>query len=1399
VLSATTTISKGWFNQFLDTISDCTQPPMPDPNSLPVSLHAIATCLANPIIAGVTTNMDGLDDPTHATGLYFDKAGRGRITFTSALNLTDQANRGLLEALGTKMKMHSGKVGLDARTAIIMKNLGATLSIYDLKDLGYNNIGTSSLSILDDNGNPISTSSPDFPTLGNVGWDGNAATGTLTFSASHFTEFDINPIVTEVTTITSPTASTSPYYTFSTNASGTASFGGDCSGTAAASTTIGNNIVQFGPLSLGAHTNCTVTVTDLGGASTTLNVTPFTIFTGSVRLPVNLGMAGNFAILAKSGITGGAGSTITGDIGVSPIDSTAMTGFAQVLDSSGTFSSSSVVTGRLYAADYTSPTPSMLTTAVSDMEAAYTDASTRPTPDYTNLGAGNIGGMTLAPGLYKWTTGVTIPTDLTLSGSSTAVWIFQIAGNLDISSAKHIILADNAQAKNIFWVVAGNVALNTTSVFNGNIICTNSSGLHLYTGATLNGRALSTFDVTLQSNIVTIPEQSSAKSILSFTVPGQTGSTTINEASSTINIIVPVGTNITALHPTIAITGVSVSPTSGTAHDFTASSTYTVTAADSTTHVYTVTVTPAGPVFIDTNVNGILDSGESSFNTIQAAIDAASSGDTIFVKAGTYNENVNVNKSVTLKGESSSTVIVTALSSTTSVFTVSTSSVNISGFTLTGTKMPGNQEGYAGIYFTSGVASSSIHDNIVSNNQYGILMIGTLGDTSLGNNTFTNNTASNCTVSGIEMQNTNGNTFTNNIANVDGAQGYRIANSKHNTFTGNIANSGNMGFYMVSASGSSDNNTFTNNTANLNSNHGMYLTNGNNNTFTGNTFNSNVSSGFRMKNATNGMTNLILSDNTISGNAYGINIDSTIPDVSTWTVTNNSISSSTTYGVSNSAATGTLNATNNWWGSSVLATVAAKITGNVNFKPYYIDSGKTTLSNIKAITGFAVTGQVGTTGINESAHTITFVMSTSTGLASLTPTISLTGVSVSPVSGASHDFTSTTTYTVTSIDGASTQAYVVTARVLSTTQTAPVAGAATISSSTPEVIITNPTATTTLTINSDVVAPTIDVSSFISNGTGTLPAINITSANAASTTVQIPASTVVTSASTTWNGVMEAPVTNTTVTLPTTSGYSTNLSTAIELGIAGQTLTFSNGVRILLVGQAGMNVGYSVTGTDFTPITNICATDTQATGNSLSAGSECKIDVGSDLVIWTKHFTTFAAYSQTANQVAQTYGGSGGGAGGSVGSIISPIVVATTTSTSSIAWPTNVITTSAAPAVSGYNFTKDLTIGSIGADVTALQQVLVNGGYLVMPVGVAYGKFGNLTRDALIKYQKAKGITPAAGYFGAKTRSVLNASAVSSTQNIASMSLKQLVQMLLQIGAIASDKIDAANKLVNSL
>lgn len=212
---------------------------------------------------------------------------------------------------------------------------------------------------------------------------------------------------------------------------------------------------------------------------------------------VNLGIANGFAILSKSGITDVYKSDITGNIGASPI-----TGAAILV-------SCDEVAGTIYSVDAAGPlpcsltVPAMLTTAVGDMQSAYTDAAGRSNPDFVNLGAGNIAGKTLTPGLYNWSSNLVIPADITIMGNSNDVFIFQIAGNLDMSSAVRITLSGGAQAKNIFWVVAGSVNLGTTSHFEGNIL--GQTDINMKTGASINGRMLAQIAVTLQMNTVVKP------------------------------------------------------------------------------------------------------------------------------------------------------------------------------------------------------------------------------------------------------------------------------------------------------------------------------------------------------------------------------------------------------------------------------------------------------------------------------------------------------------------------------------------------------------------------------------------------------------------------------------------------------------------------------------------------------------------------------------------------------------------------------------------------------------------------------------------------------------------------------------------------------------------------------
>jgi hypothetical protein len=217
--------------------------------------------------------------------------------------------------------------------------------------------------------------------------------------------------------------------------------------------------------------------------------------------PVSLGEAGKYAVLAESAISNVPTSVITGDLGLSPAAASYITGFEKTR--AGMMWTSPEVVGGIFAADNDPTTPVDLTTAVADMHSAYEDAAGRPTPTFLNLGDGAIGGLTLAPGLYRWTSSVTIPSDVTLAGAAADVWIFQVTGDLQLGTDQAMTLSGGAQAKNIVWQVAGFVDLGATSHAEG--ILLSKTAIHAGTGASINGRLLAQTAVTLAGTSVTEP------------------------------------------------------------------------------------------------------------------------------------------------------------------------------------------------------------------------------------------------------------------------------------------------------------------------------------------------------------------------------------------------------------------------------------------------------------------------------------------------------------------------------------------------------------------------------------------------------------------------------------------------------------------------------------------------------------------------------------------------------------------------------------------------------------------------------------------------------------------------------------------------------------------------------
>ena len=502
-------------------------------------------------------------------------------------------------------------------------------------------------------------------------------------------------------------------------------------------------------------------------------------------LPVELGTAGNFAILSKSGISATGTTSITGDIGVSPIDSTAITGFGLIMDPSNQFSTSSLVNGKVYAADYSAPTPTVMTTAISDMETAYTDAAGRAA-DVTGLGAGNIGGLVLPPGVYSWGTGVTIPTDVTLMGNANDVWIFQVAQTLEISSGKKVILAGGAQAKNVFWQVAGQSTLGTGSVFNGNIL--DQTAVVITTGASLNGRALAQTAVTLDSNNATNASLTPGCDCGVLSAPNYVCNLTSDHTSS--------GTcfNITATNVTILCNGHTITGANG-------SDSYGIYSDQAQTNVNGCGISNfATGIYFNGATYGAISNTNAS--TVKAV--SGNDGYGILLNSASNNAISNLNATALSGmaiGLNSSTYNTISSSAGTSDISRGISLISSPHNTITGST--GTSAGGAGIYFVSSDNNTISNSRGISTGAQGL----TLDSSSY--NTFTGFTGTSIDSNGIYLYTASNNIFTNFTGTSIDSVGMAIFSSNNSTLSDFTATSTNSGGIILTLSSSNTITDFT--------------------------------------------------------------------------------------------------------------------------------------------------------------------------------------------------------------------------------------------------------------------------------------------------------------------------------------------------------------------------------------------------------------------------------------------------------------------------------------------------------------------------------------------------------------------------------------------------------------
>jgi hypothetical protein len=389
----------------------------------------------------------------------------------------------------------------------------------------------------------------------------------------------------------------------------------------------------------GGNASATATINHIPGAQSS--------FAGPDALcgqvPVPLASAASYAVLASSTITSTGATALTGNLGLSP--GTSVTGFPP-----GTITGIKNVT-----------TPSAAH-AEANLTIAYNNATGRTNCPVSV--AGNIGGQTLTPGLYKSTSSLAISSgDLTLSGGGNpnGVFVFQVASTLTTTSGRTVILTDGAQAGNVFWEVGSSATLGTTSTMQGTVMARDS--ISMLTGSTLDGRAMAeTGEVSLAGATITVPATASLSTYpLTFTESGLAAATSwsvtsggVLSSATTSTIVFNVVSGTYAF--TVGVVGYIADPASGHVTVDGAAASQTISFTGAAAGSFSIMFTESG-----------LPSGTSWFVTSGGVLNTSAGATLGFVAAsGTYAFTVGLvsnysatpsTGSVTINGASGSQAI----------------------------------------------------------------------------------------------------------------------------------------------------------------------------------------------------------------------------------------------------------------------------------------------------------------------------------------------------------------------------------------------------------------------------------------------------------------------------------------------------------------------------------------------------------------------------------------------------------------------------------------------------------------------------------------------------------------------------------------------------------------------